>query len=192
VRKYIALVLALIMAFTLAACNGGNSTPADNTQSPSPSPSQTGGARSVTVDGRSIDAGDIVSSGTIRIDNDSFILLDTQTRVVVNDVSENSLAVTLLDGAIYADITRRNNNDQYEIRAGNSTLRVRGTEFVVEFDGNGNPVFIMLDGSGEVDGVTLDAGNYVVADTDDIGIIMPIGTGDGFSDFVRDIFRWEC
>lgn len=178
-RKILILYLILFTVFTLVACSENtvheNTPPVttpdiiqpqetpDNTQ-----PQDT--VRTVTVDGVDIVAGEVISSGTIMIDGLSFIELDPLTEVVINDISENNFSLSLLEGSIFADITQRSNDDIYEINVIDTTLKVSGTEFIAGFDGKGNPVFIMLEGSGEVDGVQLTRDNIAIAGED--GIII--------------------
>jgi hypothetical protein len=92
------------------------------------------------------------------LNKDSTLKMDEHSAIEVSQVSSRSLSISLLEGAISADIKRRNANDTYEIHAGNTVMGIRGTSFAVDSRG-GDPLFVMLLGSGDIGGTPLEAGN---------------------------------
>jgi hypothetical protein len=92
---------------------------------------------------------------------ESIMKMDERSTVEINRVSPNLLSLTLVEGAIVADIKRESQDDIYEIRVGNVIMGVRGTSFIVEYR-DAAPVIVMLEGNGDIDGVTLSAGEIAI------------------------------
>jgi hypothetical protein len=111
---------------------------------------------------------------------ESILKMDESSRVEVNRVSESNLSLTLLEGAIAANITRQEGME-YEIRVGNSTMGIRGTSFIIEYRED-DIVVVMLSGSGEIDGVMLEAGN--AARIEEEIHIVPLEESDISSPFI--------
>jgi len=101
--------------------------------------------------------------------------------VEVNQISSRSLSLTLLEGAISADITMANADDTFEINAGNVVMGIRGTSFIVEYR-SAIPVFIMLTGSGDVDGTLLTAGNVAKIEAGRV-VVAQLVIDDSLSQF---------
>ena len=151
---------------------------------------KTNGENAVTVNqsgreqaarvGASLSEGYSASTGAVSnifldLDDKSVIKMDELTWVDVKEVSARKLSVELVTGALFADITRRSDDDDYEFRTGNHAMVVRGTKFVIEM-GRDEIIFVMLSGSAYIDGKTLAAGEAaeVNISTGDI-VIAPIG-----------------
>ena len=192
VLKSIMISVVLIMTLVLAACGSPNAS-VENTPTPesttAPGAAETASPiaepkREINLDGSVVSAGEIISSGetrnkTISIDSDSIITLDPHTSIVFDGISENSLTLTLLAGTIYAEIAQRRENDEYLVKAGDSILRVIGTTFIAGFGADENPVFVMLDGNGEVDGTLLSDGNAAITGEDGL-VVEPFDVSNDF------------
>jgi hypothetical protein len=116
---------------------------------------------------------------------ESVMKMDEASRVEVNRVEDRVLALTLLEGAIAADINRQDAFDRYEINAGNVMMGIRGTSFIVEYRQN-NVTVVMLSGSGEVNGVPLAEGNTAsVEETGEVSV-EPLVIENIESPFIRN------
>jgi hypothetical protein len=140
-------------------------------------------------EGQSLSDGNAAVTGEksniyLNLNSRSTLKMDETTRVEIDKVSARALSLTLVSGAVSADITRDGEDDTYEIRAGRSTLGVRGTSFIVEFRDDA-PVFIMLEGSGDVDGITLTEGNVAVIEAEQV-VVIAIADYGMLSDFARN------
>jgi hypothetical protein len=118
----------------------------------------------------------------LNLNRESVLKMDETSRVEVNQLTERSLSLTLSEGAISANITRESDDDLFEISAGGVTLGIRGTRFIVEYR-TAMPIFIMLEGSGYVDGVLLTAGNMAVIENGNI-VVRPFVADDSMSAFI--------
>jgi hypothetical protein len=98
------------------------------------------------------------------LNTESIMKIDEQSLVEINHISGQNLTLTLLEGAIVADIKRENDNDIYEIYVGNVLMGVRGTSFIVEYRSGKNPVIVMLEGSASIGDAVLEAGEIAIID----------------------------
>jgi len=175
-KRKIIIFISIVIILTITACSDNNSNTPVDTISPATSPEVVSpppaaeSVRSVTVDGAEVSAGDVITHGAMIIDNDSVISIDDNSKLIVTEISEDKFVLTLQEGAIHGDISSRSDSDEYEIIAGDSVLSIHGTSFIAGFDGKDNPVFIMLEGIGEVDGTQLTNGNLAIAEEDGIVI----------------------
>jgi hypothetical protein len=142
-------------------------------------------------EGQSLSDGNAAATGfashiylNLNLNSRSVLKMDETSKIEVNRVSARGLSITLVEGAIAADITREGDDDLYEIRVGRSALSVRGTSFIVEYR-EASPVIVMLTGNGDVDGVLLTEGNVAVIE-DGAVTVVPLVITDSFSPFIRN------
>jgi hypothetical protein len=122
---------------------------------------------------------------------ESVMKMDENSKVEVNAVSANRLTLTLLEGAIAADIKRESPDDMYEIRVGNVMMGVRGTSFLIEYRDEAVTV-VMLDGSGEIEGTLLTTGEVAVIGITDGITVEPLNMDNITSPFItNEITRRE-
>jgi hypothetical protein len=123
-----------------------------------------GGAREFRARaGANLFEGYTVSTGRnsrafLHLDDSSSVRVDERSSISIGQASRNRLSINVLSGGISVYAAPRATGSSFEVRAGNSALAVRGTSFVFEVSDNGNLFIIMLSGSGEVNGETINAG----------------------------------
>ena len=120
---------------------------------------------------------------SLLFDNDSTIKTDEQTNVEVEQISAKKLSLVILSGAIVADITSLQSDESIDFKAGNVTLGIRGTSFIMEYRNENEVGIIMLEGSGIINGDTLlEAGQIATISLHDISI-EPLTTASPLSAF---------
>ncbi|MCL2500543.1 MAG: FecR domain-containing protein [Defluviitaleaceae bacterium] len=131
---------------------------------------------------------DIAATGSetnmfLLLNADSVMKMDALSTIEINRISVDALSLTLVEGAIVADIKRESENDIYEFRVGNVIMGVRGTSFIIEYRGNA-PIIVMLEGSGEINGVLLQAGEVAVIDETAAVTVEPLDLSNINSPFI--------
>jgi len=105
------------------------------------------------------------SFGTILLDGASFVRMDEHSRISVDKATDKLLSIAVESGQILVDVQEQDPGHTMETRAGNAVMGVRGTLFVAGHGVGSEAFFVMLEGSGEVDGQQLEAGSIaLVAD----------------------------
>ena len=118
----------------------------------------------------------------LSFDNSSMMKMDEKSRLEVNQISARSLSLTLLLGAISADITQLYPDDIYEIEAGNFAMVTQEASFIIEYS-NSSPIFIMLSGHAHIGGTVVSAGNVARVDSGRVAV-APLVIDDSLSLFV--------
>ena len=96
----------------------------------------------------------------IRVDEDSLVKMDQQSRVSVSRASRERLSLTVESGNALVSVAQQVQGRTIETRVGNTALTVRGTLFVAgRSDETGTIIITMLEGSGEIEGTMVEAGS---------------------------------
>ena len=105
----------------------------------------------------------------IKMDEDSILKMDQQSKVVVSKASRNKLSLTVQSGGALVDAGKQTAGHVIETRVGNTGLTIRGTLFLIGREADDTVFITMLAGSGIVDGYELPAGAsmYVYDDVTD-------------------------
>jgi len=120
---------------------------------------------------------------SLLFDNSSTVKTDELTKVEVEQIAEKKLSLILLEGAIVADIATLQKGETFDFKAGNVTLGIRGTSFIMEYRNESEVIIIMLEGSGYINGDTLlEAGYIAIISLHDISI-EPLTTASPLSAF---------
>ena len=120
---------------------------------------------------------------SLLFDSESTVKTDELTNVEVEQISEKKLSLILLSGAIVADIASLQPDESIDFKAGNVTLGIRGTSFIMEYKNENEVIIIMLEGSGYINGDTLlEAGQIAIIGLHDI-LIQPLTYDGSLSDF---------
>jgi ferric-dicitrate binding protein FerR (iron transport regulator) len=98
------------------------------------------------------------SSVRIRLDDNSVVTMAASTKVDVSTASQTTLQLTVLNGSISVDAATQATGNKTGVKAGNSTMGLRGTLFMVTYL-EGILRVTLLDG--ELEGTTPD-GDYVL------------------------------
>jgi|GEM_PF-4060075 len=112
-------------------------------------------------DGYTVSTG-IDSYCYIKLDDDTLLMMDQQSKIQVTKASRNKLAVSVLSGAALVDAAAQAPGDSVETNAGNSSLAIRGTLYIIEYKGDNLLSITMLEGSGDVNGIPLPAGGVML------------------------------
>jgi hypothetical protein len=80
------------------------------------------------------------------------------------------LAVTVLNGAVAVDAATQNENEDLEIKAGSTSLAVRGTFFLVENKAKQPIVFTMFEGEALIDGTQVLSAGYKLTTAPETGL----------------------
>ena len=124
-----------------------------------------GDARTTTPrDGQRLSAGNIVTTGIdstvhIQMDRDSILQMSASSQVAVGTTG-NRLVLSLQSGNALVNVTENAPGNTTETRVGNVGLTVRGTMYTMGVQ-HDRVSLVMLSGSGEVEGVTLGAGQMM-------------------------------
>ena len=95
----------------------------------------------------------------IRIDTDSLVKMDQNSQVAVSRASRDRLSFSVESGNALINVDRQEQQGRtIESRIGSTALTVRGTIFIMGRSINGGITITMLEGSGEVDDIILEAG----------------------------------
>ena len=128
-------------------------------------------------DGYSVSTGE-ESICHIRLDTDSLIRMDAQSRISVNRATAASLSILVDDGQVLVDVKNQSPDHEFEVVVGNNAIGVRGTLFIVGH-GDAEAHVIMLEGSVYVDDELSVSAGYVVSLQDDVPLeIAPINVAD--------------
>ncbi|MCL2604644.1 MAG: FecR family protein [Defluviitaleaceae bacterium] len=172
--RFVLWIAAIILPLFLAACSNdadvvGSARTINVFETHGENTSITRGAtRTAPRAGFRLADRDVAETGQasniyLLLNAESIMKMDERSTVEINRVSDNLLSLTLVEGAVAADIKRESSDDIYEIHVGNIMMGVRGTSFIMEYRGTA-PVIVMLEGSGEIGGIILEAGEIAVID----------------------------
>ena len=104
----------------------------------------------------------VMSFCYIVLDQRSQVKIDEQSRISIDRATDRLLSIAVESGQILVDVQGQSPGHTIETRLGNVMFGVRGTLFVAG-QGVGDGAFIvMLEGSGEVDGRPLKAGEIAL------------------------------
>ncbi|MDR2168245.1 MAG: FecR domain-containing protein, partial [Clostridiales bacterium] len=95
------------------------------------------------------------------LDEDSVVKIDQNSKIQFGNARGNNLSISVLSGAITTNTAAQSAGNSVNVRAGNSALAVRGTLFVVENLPDNRVVITMLAGSGSVNDIPLEAGEFL-------------------------------
>ena len=120
---------------------------------------------------------------SLLFDSESTVKTDELTKVEIEQVAEKKLSLVLLEGAIVANISPLQKDETVDFKAGNVTLGIRSTSFIMEYRNENDVIIIMLEGSGYINGETLlEAGHIAIISLHDISI-EPLTTSAPLSSF---------
>ncbi|MCL2221974.1 MAG: FecR family protein [Oscillospiraceae bacterium] len=128
-----------------------------------------GTARSVTPRrGQRLNVDDTLQTGEdssvhLRMDRETILLMDQNSRVTVESAGRR-LLLSVEEGKSLVHAEPQAAGNTLETRVGNVGLTVRGTMFTMGLLPNNNTSIAMLSGYGDVDDVTLYAGNVMTVD----------------------------
>jgi hypothetical protein len=98
----------------------------------------------------------------LALDQASTVKMDQRSKLAVSQVSRKTLSMTILSGNALVEAAPQNTGEILETRIGNVSMGVRGTLYVIGHDIKNRAMITMLDGSGEVDGIPLSAGQTMI------------------------------
>jgi len=111
-------------------------------------------------DGYTVSTG-LDSYSYFNLDDSSIIKMDQRSEIKVSKASSSKLSITVESGAALVDAEKQDGDKSLETRIGNTAIAVRGTLYVVEYEPGLALYVTMLDGSGDIGGNSLSAGQVM-------------------------------
>lgn len=96
----------------------------------------------------------------LELDGESYVKVAENSEIEITRLNDKNLQLTVISGAVSVDAAAQKPGSTLEVGAGNTSLAVRGTLFVVETAG-GDATYSMLHGLGEIEGTSLATGHVL-------------------------------
>ena len=123
----------------------------------------------------------------IRLDADSLVRMDSDSRISVNRVSATTLSILVEYGQILIDMLNQHPEHEMEVQVGNAVVGVRGTLFIAGLGIANEVQVIMLEGNVYVEGhESLSAGYVMMLQDTEPPEVRPLMVQD------LDEFAWQA
>ena len=132
------------------------------------------------------------SFGYILLDSASLVKMDEHSRISVDKATDRLLSIVVESGQILMDVQEQSPGHTLETSVGNAMMGIRGTLFVAGYGVGNEGFFVMLEGSGEIDGQRLEAGSIALVVDGNLQEIRPWAL-DELNDFILQAIEdhWE-